>query len=159
MSKDVIIRQAQDNDLPAVLSLYAQADMDRGQVLTLQRAQSIFEQFKTYPNYRLFIALDNSDTNVVLGTYALLIMHNLAHQGTSSAIVEDVVVKQSHQGQGIGRTMMLHAMELAKLAQCYKLVLSSNRKRQNAHAFYRSLGFQEHGVSFHVNIDSKDPTK
>ena len=159
MTKDIIIRQAQVNDLTAVLSLYAQADMDRGQVLTLQRAQTIFEQFKTYPRYRLFIALDNNDTNVVLGTYALLIMNNLAHQGTSSAIVEDVVVKQSHQGQGIGRTMMLHAMELAKQAQCYKLVLSSNLKRQDAHAFYRSLGFQEHGMSFHVNIDPIDPTK
>ena len=50
MTKDIIIRQAQVNDLTAVLSLYAQADMDRGQVLTLQRAQTIFEQFKNADN-------------------------------------------------------------------------------------------------------------
>jgi|CryBogDrversion2_2_1035213.scaffolds.fasta_scaffold13448_2 GNAT superfamily N-acetyltransferase len=154
MITDPVIRQAQASDLQSILALYAQEDMDRGQVLSLSDAQIIFDQFKTYPNYRIFIAVDKEDASLVLGTFALLIMCNLAHQGTSSAIVEDVVVKNTHQGLGIGRSMMSHAMEMARQAQCYKLVLSSNHRRQDAHAFYRSLGFKEHGVSFHVNIHS-----
>ena len=44
--------------------------------------------------------------------------------------------------------MMTYARELARQAGCYKLVLSSNRKRERAHAFYESLGFQRHGISF-----------
>jgi len=152
MKSDIEIRQAHLEDLPLVLNLYAQPDMDRGQVLDLEKAKEIFELFSRYPNYRLYVAVKKNLNEEVLGTFALLIMNNLAHMGSSSAIVEDVVVNERHQGQGIGQKMMLHAMELAKKAQCYKLILSSNHKRQKAHDFYRKLGFREHGLSFHVDL-------
>jgi GNAT superfamily N-acetyltransferase len=152
MNHDILIREAQKDDLPFVLDLYAQPDMDKGQVLSVQKAQEIFELFSHYPNYRLFVAVTKNQPEVILGTFALLIMNNLAHMGSSSAIVEDVLVSNNHQGQGIGQMMMLHAMELARKAQCYKLVLSSNHKRQKAHYFYRKLGFSEHGLSFHVDL-------
>jgi GNAT superfamily N-acetyltransferase len=79
-------------------------------------------------------------------------MHNLAHQGTPSAIVEDVVVLEARQSQGVGRAMMAHAMAEARAAGCYKLMLSSNQKREGAHAFYASLGFQRHGFSFLIEM-------
>ncbi len=142
---NIVIREASKRDLPAVLSLYAQPGLDDGKVLAVVDAERIFDEFSRYPNYRLFVACDGND---VVGTYALLIMHNLAHCGTPSAIAEDVVVVASHQGQGVGRFMMEHAQALAREAGCYKLALSSNRKRTGAHAFYESLGFVQHGFSF-----------
>ena len=146
------IRQATQQDLPSVLQLYAQPAMDNGKVLSLQAATVHFERFSAYPNYRLFVASQASPEATVIGTYALLVMHNLAHQGTPSAIVEDVVVSESHQTQGIGRDMMQHAMRQAREAGCYKLVLSSNQKREGAHAFYESLGFTRHGYSFQIEM-------
>lgn len=143
------VRQATAADLPSVLALYAQPAMDNGKVLTIEKAQHLFAQFNHYPNYRLFVASEN---DIVVGTFALLVMHNLAHQGTPSAIIEDVVVSDTHQSQGIGRDMMHHAMALAREAGCYKLVLSSNQKRERAHAFYESLGFQRHGFSFSIEM-------
>jgi len=47
---------------------------------------------------------------------------------------------------------MMHAMDLARHAGCYKLALSSNQKRHRAHAFYESLGFQKHGYSFQIQL-------
>ena len=149
MSMGLQVRQATAADLPSVLALYAQPAMDNGHVLTIAQAEQLFAQFSHYPNYRLFVACAN---DAIVGTFALLVMHNLAHQGTPSAIVEDVVVSQDHQSQGIGRDMMHHAMALAREAGCYKLVLSSNQKRERAHAFYESLGFQRHGFSFSIEI-------
>lgn len=146
---NLCIRQASAADLSSVLALYAQPAMDNGEVLAIEEAEQIFAQFNQYPNYRLFVACD---ADRVVGTFALLIMHNLAHNGTPSAIVEDVVVSAAHQSQGIGRDMMRHAMELAREAGCYKLVLSSNQKRERAHAFYESLGFQRHGFSFLIEM-------
>lgn len=152
----LLIREATEDDLPAVLALYAQPAMDNGKVLTLDEAKQLLAQFRQYPSYRLWVACEAaSDVNSggeVVGTYALLIMHNLAHQGTPSAIVEDVVVSAERQSQGIGQQMMQHAQEQARLAGCYKLVLSSNQKRERAHAFYESLGFQRHGFSFVIGI-------
>jgi len=77
----------------------------------------------------------------VVGSYALLVMHNLAHRGTPSAIAEDVVAAPRFQGQGIGRQMMEHAATQARAAGCYKLALSSNNKRPTP-PVYASLGFQ-----------------
>jgi GNAT superfamily N-acetyltransferase len=139
------MRQALSADIPAVLALYAQPGLDDGKVLDVDTAQQVFTQFARYPNYRLFVAIKDS---AVVGSYALLIMHNLAHCGTPSAIAEDVVVAPASQGQGIGRRMMTHALSEARSAGCYKLALSSNRKRTQAHAFYESLGFDPHGLSF-----------
>lgn len=170
------IREATEGDLPAVLALYAQPSMDNGPVLSLAEATGLLAQFRHYPSYRLWVAcreeidigngngnengndMSNASGNSsgkaadVVGTYALLVMHNLAHRGTPSAIVEDVVVREDLQCQGIGQQMMQHAQSQARAAGCYKLVLSSNQKRESAHAFYESLGFQRHGLSFVIGI-------
>ena len=149
MADGLNLREATAEDLPAVLALYAQPGLDDGEVLSPEQAREVFAQFARYPSYRLFVACESErEGGAVLGSYALLVMHNLAHRGTPSAIVEDVVVDQHARSRGIGRRMMEHARALAREAGCYKLALSSNQKRTRAHAFYDSLGFERHGISF-----------
>jgi len=144
----VHIRPAAKADLPDVLRLYAQPGLDEGSVLPIEEAQRIFDRYARYPDYVLYVA--ELDGNVV-GTFAVLVMDNLAHLGAPSAIVEDVAVDPAHQGEGIGRAMMTHALEVCRSKGCYKMALSSNLKRQKAHEFYDSLGFERHGYSFRVN--------
>lgn len=120
-------------------------------VLTVDVAAKILRRMATYPEYAVYVATAVNDGSVV-GTFALLVMDNLAHGGAPSAVVEDVCVDEGLRGQGIGRAMMRFAMEFARERGCYKLTLSSNSARADAHAFYRSLGFEQHGVSFHVQL-------
>lgn len=144
----VTIRSALEGDLPHVLALYAQPDLDDGKVLSLADAQRIFRRFADYPDYHLYVAeLEGR----IVGTFALLIMENLAHVGTPSGVVEDVVVSQHHRGAGIGRQMMAFARERCRQHGCYKMALSSNLKRDEAHRFYDQLGFERHGYSFRIN--------
>jgi GNAT superfamily N-acetyltransferase len=145
----VTIRVATRADLPVILQLYSQPDMDNGQVVSLSKAERIFERMKEYPNYQIYVACRNGKT---LGSFALLIMDNLAHMGARSGIVEDVVVAPEWQGKGIGRQMMQFAMQKCLESGCYKLVLSSNKKRHIVHRFYQDLGFEQHGYSFVVTI-------
>jgi len=147
--KTVNIRLATAADLPEVLRLYQQPDLDDGDTLPLAAAIAWFEKIQQYPSYRLFVA-ELGDR--VVGTFVLLVMDNLLHLGAPSAIVEAVAVDPQCQSQGIGRQMMHWAMASARQAGCYKLVLSSNQKRDRAHAFYEALGFQRHGVSFYVPL-------
>jgi ribosomal protein S18 acetylase RimI-like enzyme len=146
MSPALTLREAIADDLPAVLALYAQPGMNDSGVIDIDQAQVIFAQFARYPSYRLWVACDAQ--GAVIGSFALLVMHNLAHMGSPAAVVEDVVVHPQHRSQGIGRQMMEHARTLAREAGCYKLALSSNQQRTRAHAFYESLGFERHGISF-----------
>jgi len=81
-----------------------------------------------------------------------VILDNMAKRGLKSGVVEDVAVHPEHQGQGIGRAMMQHALDQCRLAACYKMTLSSNLKREGAHLFYDSLGFTKHGYSFQIEL-------
>jgi ribosomal protein S18 acetylase RimI-like enzyme len=143
------MRPATDADLPAVLDLYAQPDLDNGRVLPLDEARAILARFAEYPDYTLYVA-EYGDR--IVGTFALLVMDNIGHLGTPSALVEDVAVAPEFHGVGIGRVMMDFAREASRGKGAYKLVLSSNAKRERAHAFYESLGFERHGVSFRLNL-------
>lgn len=150
MTADALaIRPATAADLPAVLALYAQPEMDDGKVLALPEAERLLARFAAYPDYTLYVAEEHGR---VVGTFALLVMDNLGHLGTPSAIVEDVVVAPEHHGAGIGQAMMRAALDIARAKGCYKLMLSSNMKRARAHAFYERLGFERHGYSFRVTL-------
>jgi len=141
-------RMASKADIPGVLHLYSQPDLDDGQTLSIADAERIFARMSQYPNYKLYVAVLGGR---VVGTFALLIMDNLAHLGTPSAVIEDVAVDPALQGRRIGQGMMRFALELAAAHGCYKAALSSNLKRGRAHAFYESLGFERHGYSYRID--------
>lgn len=142
------ILEASKKHLPQILRLYAEV-LDKGEVLKADDAAIIFDKISSYPNYKIYVVeIDNQ----VVGTFALLIMDNLAHLGTPSGIVEDVVVSEKFQGNGIGKKMMTFAIEKCRQLGCYKMVLSSNLKRVEAHQFYENLGFEKHGFSYRINL-------
>jgi ribosomal protein S18 acetylase RimI-like enzyme len=143
-------REAGISDIVDILHLYAQPEIDNGEILSLAEARTLFERMATYPDYRLYVAFAD---DTIVGTFALLIMDNLGHQGRRSAIIEDVAVTPGMQGLGIGRFMMRRALKIAQEKDCYKVTLSSNLRRERAHAFYESLGFEKHGYSFRVQLD------
>ena len=111
-----------------------------------------FARIVAYPDYAVYLA---EEDGVPVGTFALLVMDNLAHGGAPEGIVENVVVAEGRRGQGVGRAMMRFAMDHCAAAGCYKLVLSSNVRREAAHRFYEDLGFVQHGLSFSVPVTTK----
>jgi GNAT superfamily N-acetyltransferase len=142
-------REASKADLPEILRIQAQPELDAGGTLSLEKAWEIMERIARYPDYRIYVAVCDGR---VVGTFALLIMDNLAHRGAPSAVIEDVAVDPGWQGRGVGTVMMRHALAVAGEKGCYKAVLSSNMERERAHAFYESLGFARHGYSFRVTL-------
>jgi GNAT superfamily N-acetyltransferase len=152
MNSAITIREATEGDIAAVLHLYVDSGLDDAEPLPLAAAVDIFRRMKTYPYYRLWVA---EDAGRMIGTYALLIMETIPHAGAPSAIVEQVAVASAAQGTGVGKLMMQHAMDEASAAGCYKLHLSSNMKRKQAHAFYESLGFERHGYSYWTPTSQK----
>jgi GNAT superfamily N-acetyltransferase len=141
------IRDALDEDLPGIMRALAQSGIDGGLSFSLDEARAQLDLLRARPGYRLFAALINGE---VVGTYMFYVLAKLGKRGTPAGVVEDVAVDPRYQGQGIGRAMMQHALALCREAGCYKLALSSNLKRQDAHRFYESLGFERHGYSYAV---------
>ena len=143
--KQVEIRDACEDDLGGVLRVLAESGIDGGKSFTLGEAKEQFARLRQQSGFRLLVAIADGE---IVGTYSLLIMEKLGKRGTPAGVVEDVAVIPSRQGQGIGRAMMEHARDACRQAGCYKLALSSNLRREDAHRFYDSLGFERHGFSF-----------
>lgn len=149
----LVIREAEESDLSDVLDLYAQLGQDNGDVLPVSDAMEIFGKMKTYPDYRLYVATYGGKA---VGSFTLLVMDNLAHLGAPSAVLEDVVVRETLRGQGVGTAMMAFAGSLARAKGCYKLAFSSNKNRTRAHGFYEKLGFEIHGYSFLMDLGPQE---
>ena len=139
------VREAVLSDIPAVVRLLA--EMDHEAPMPLTRAERIFRDMARYPDYCCYLAWDGTEP---VATFTLLIFDALVHRGSREALLDGVVVTASRRGEGIGRAMIREAMCLAANSGCYKLALSSNLKRKDAHRFYESLGFQQHGISFAI---------
>ena len=148
--QNLSIRRATIADLPTLLSLLAQPDMDGDDVIGLAEAEAIFRRASTYPNHEIYVAFG---TDEMVGTFTLLIVNHLSHHGAHSLVIEDVVVKATWQGKGVGRQMMDFAVARGQQLQCYKLTLSSGITRERAHEFYEHLGFQKHGFSFLLPLE------
>lgn len=78
---------------------------------------------------------------VVVGTLQLTFIPSISFQGGLRATVESVRVDEKYRGQGIGREMMLWAIERARDKGCIALQLTTNADRKDAHRFYENLGF------------------
>ncbi len=84
----------------------------------------------------------------VVGFYQLLVFRHFQHAGSLCAEVESVHVRASDRGRGIGSAMMAHATEEATRRNCYRLQLTSNNVRGDAHRFYLSNGFTQSHQGF-----------
>ena len=60
----------------------------------------------------------------------------------NKAWVEDVVVDQNARGQGLGKSLMDHALEEAGKLGVKTIDLTSRPSRKNANRLYQSLGYR-----------------
>jgi ribosomal protein S18 acetylase RimI-like enzyme len=145
-----IIRAATEQDIPRLLELYRQLSFHPGdyKIPPLNDCQKTLEEMSRVPGYSLLVAEVDGK---VAGTTVLAILPGMAHGTSSFAVIEYVVVDEKLRSQGIGKLMMEHCMARAKEAGCYKIILTSDKKRERAHRFYESLGFEAsaHGFRYY----------
>lgn len=138
------IRTANLEDVPLLIELYA--GMDGEPPLPNALAEDIFAAIVKIPNYNIYIVFEN---NQPVGTFSLLHVPTMMHEGYHKyAVLDALTVTPKLRSHGIGKQIMKTAMKLSADAGCYKLMLSSNLKRERAHQFYQSLGLEQHGWSF-----------
>lgn len=139
----VTIRDAVRADLPSLAELYRQLQPDDS--TTPAVIECGFFAMQAQPGCRVFIAEHEDE---IVGTFILYLLPNMTRNGRPAAVLENIVVDVRYRGHGIGREILAYARELARMHGCYKLSLTSNASRVDAHAFYRRCGMMQHGVSF-----------
>lgn len=146
---NLTIRIACAADVASLLSLYKLLEVVTEPAVPLERALACFRDLESNPHHRLYVAERGA---TIVGTFSLIFIPGLSHSARDSCVVEDVVVAHELQGAGIGKQMMRFAMAACVARHCYKLVLSSHVRREQAHRFYEGLGFRKHGYSYLLDL-------
>jgi GNAT superfamily N-acetyltransferase len=146
----VSIRNAVEADVPRILELYQQLSHNPSDYrhAPVSDCCDVLRRMQEYPGYSLLVAEDDGQ---VIGTTVMAVLPGFAHFTSPFAVIEYVVIDEKRRGRGIGKLLMEHCRKLAKEAGCYKIMLTSDNRRERAHKFYESLGYEAsaHGFRYY----------
>lgn len=138
---NIDIREARETDLPAIIELFAQLGKER---MSLDDARNRLEMIRSHPEMEMWLAVEGETP---VGMYTFRIRHNVERVSYYGEITA-VVVDAAHRGAGVGRQLVAHADRRARDHGCIGLWLVSANHRQDAHRFYKELGFDPSGTRF-----------
>lgn len=100
--------------------------------------------------YAIKITADDAGTEI--GRVYLYILYNDLHK-EPFGLIEDLFVVEKYRGHGIGSELVQAVIAEAKERGCYKLIGQSRYGRDDLHAFYERMGFNDHGKNFRMDFE------
>lgn len=135
-------RQAKREDLAEIVIMLADdflgATRERFANPLPESYVKAFEEIDADKNNELIVAEDDGE---IIGTLQITFTPSISFQGGKRATVESVRVDEKYRGQGIGKELMLWAINRARAENCFAMQLTTNADRTDAHRFYENLGF------------------
>ena len=139
---ELIFRVAGRADVPAVLTLLADDTLGKNREVLGEDVDAAywraFEEIDADPRNELIVAVEG---RAVVGTCQLTFTPSLSRRGAERMTIEAVRVRGDLRGRGVGRAMMLWALDRARERGCGLAQLTTDKRRGDAHRFYASLGF------------------
>jgi len=136
-------RRATRDDLPAIVAMLADDPLGarrEANVSPLPRCyHDAFDAIDRDPNIELVVA--QAAGSGVVGVLQLSFIPNISHQGAWRALIEGVRVAAAFRAGGVGRQLLLWAIERARQRGCLMVQLTSDKSRTDAIRFYAGLGF------------------
>jgi ribosomal protein S18 acetylase RimI-like enzyme len=135
----ITTRTATGDDLPALLSLYAELHPGDPR-LTDEVAHEVWRRISTQAGRTILVAEDGA-AGAVVGTVDCTVLPNLTRGARPFMLVENVVVAEAARRRGVGSALFDAVLALAEGNGCYKIQLLSRATRDEAHEFYEAQGF------------------
>jgi GNAT superfamily N-acetyltransferase len=138
---DMRIRNAQSEDVDALANLMAEL----GYPTSSEQMRRRFEAISHDPSNGTLVA---EREGKVLGMVGLRIERSY---GSDDSYVQfrDFVVGSEHRGEGVGRALLSAAEDWARRRGARDVMLSTHKRRTDAHRFYRSMGYEATGYRFY----------
>ena len=140
---EIIFRPAGRSDVPAIVGLLADDGLGSGRDSVTEELDAAywaaFDAIDADPRNELVVADRDGE---VVGTMQLTFIPSLSRRGAERTQIEAVRVRGDLRGDGIGRRMVTWAVDQARERGCRLVQLTTDKRRTDAHRFYRSLGFQ-----------------
>lgn len=146
---DIVIDRATADDLPALVQILAEDDVGgKGDAWTDELAPGYrlaFDRMLSHPDMVVLVARSGTQ---ILGFVHLYFLQALPSFGRLKAVLNSVFVGAAARGQGVGAMMVAAAEQVAREGGATEVTLTSNKKRLDAHRFYRNLGYAQRHEGF-----------
>ncbi len=140
MTESIIVRKANNDDLDEILSLINSPLADNGNAMESRDGNTIYQSILEDSNYFQIVA---SSEQGLMGTLTLVIIVQMSHEGSSSALITDLITQDSPRKKDIAFELLKYATELAEEYGCYKTILSGDYQKDIISQASISLGFEK----------------
>ena len=139
-TSDVTIRQATEDDLDRLLSLYTYLDPNNAILPERKQVVALWKEIIANPMLAYFVAEKGGR---LVSSCNLVIVPNLTRRARPFGVIENVITHPDFRRQGLAKQVLDLAVDAAKQAGCYKVMLLSGASREEAHALYEKAGFSK----------------
>ncbi len=140
MGENIIVRKANKGDLDEILSLINSPQADNGNAMESRDGNTIYQSILEDSNYFQIVA---SSEQGLIGTLTLIIIVQMSHEGSSSALITDLITQDSPQKKEIAFELLKYATTLAEEYGCYKTIISGDYQKDIISQACRTLGFEQ----------------
>jgi predicted N-acetyltransferase YhbS len=141
----ILIREAQESDYPAIGNL-VKNELGYNDI-NFDTLFCRLKQMELNGNHTTFVAVNNDE---VLGFIGLL--KYITYEAEGYVRILAMAVLQGKQNNGIGSRLLLCAEQYASKNNITHIMLTSNQKRLETHAFYVHNGYAKESYGFFKNI-------
>jgi GNAT superfamily N-acetyltransferase len=136
----IVVRAARPDDLPRLIELLAAGTLRSGEDPANPAPYGrALDEIAATEGCEVLVADDNG---TVIGVCQLITFRHLQERGGRCAEIESMHVDERRRGAGIGGQLIDAAVARAEALGCYRVQLTSNKARGDAHRFYERHGFE-----------------
>lgn len=132
-----MLREIGEGDFDGLLALYMQLH-DNPMPEKSDAVMKLWRQILEDENHHIIVAEENGK---IVSSCVCVIIPNLTHGQRPYAFVENVITDEEYRNRGLATACLNYAKELARKANCYKLMLLTGSKKDSTLNFYRKAGY------------------
>ena len=130
------IRQATTQDSKYIEHLYKERVNNSSINVHPDRIEQIFQDEH---NFLFIIELNKNVKGTCFVTFCLDPMYGKQ----PFVLIENIIVSSDSRKKGVGPALLQYVESFCLNRDCSKIILQSSNKRQDAHAFFKALGYDQ----------------
>ena len=136
----ITVRLATSTDAPVVVELIGELAGSYGETSPI--TQEFVGEYLAFPGNSILLAEENGR---VAGLLSYSLRPNLYH-AANSALIEELVVRESARGRGVGGALMSELLRRLPSQRCAEVSVTTMPDNEGAIRFYRSHGLVDEAV-------------
>ncbi len=134
---DIMVREIQESELKALLTLYLHLHEDAVPEIT----EHVKKTWKTILSDRNHHIIVKETEGKLVSSCVCVIIPNLTRGSRPYAFIENVVTHTSYRKRGYASECLNYAKRIAEEAGCYKMLLMTGSKQTSTLKFYEKAGY------------------